>query len=111
MMSIFVPLSVLKARTYSLNSAVNPMKAILRRLSNRVSRSQILTSLEVMGTASIPSLAATDLGLLQIQQNSQSGERLRRRQRMARSVLSFPEFNVPKWPKKLIFIDLSSVQR
>jgi hypothetical protein len=38
-----------------------------------------------------------------MQQNSASGKIERKRVRMAISVLSFPVFGVPKWPKKLIF--------
>jgi hypothetical protein len=57
----------------------------------------------VIGTASIPFLSVTDRGRVQMQQNSASGKIERRRVRMAISVLSFPVFGVPKWPKKLIF--------
>ena len=68
-----------------------------------MSRSQILATLVVIGIASIPSLATTASGLVQMQRNSLSGERERKRERIASSVLSFPEFADPKWPKKLTF--------
>ncbi len=39
-----------------------------------------------------------------MQQSSESGKRMRRCERIARRVLSFPQFDDPKWPKMLIFI-------
>jgi hypothetical protein len=70
------------------------------RLARR-KRFQLPTALVVIGIASIPSLASTTPGLVQMQRNSLSGKRVRRRVRTASSVLSFPEFEDPKCPKKL----------
>ena len=98
-----VPLSFLNARAYCRSSAPTPTKAIGTRLAKGTSRSQILATLVVIAIASIPSLATTASGLVQMQRNSLSGSRARKRERIASSVLSLPVFRVPKWPKKLTF--------
>ena len=99
-----VPLSALQALMYSRISSLSPRVAIRRRLPNGTCRSQIRTDLTVCGTASIPCVAMTFSGLVQMQQNSQFGKRRRRRDTIARSVASLPKFMVPKWPKRLIFV-------
>jgi hypothetical protein len=70
-------------------------------LAKGMSRAQILATRVVIGSASIPYLAAAVSGLVQMQRYSPSGERVRKRERIATSVLSFPAFADPKWPKKL----------
>ena len=106
-----VPLSTLQALMYSRISSLSPRVAIRRRLPNGTCRSQIRTDLTVCGTASIPCVAMTFSGPVQMQQNSQFGKRRRRRDTIARSVASLPKFMVPKWPKKLIFVGFCFVIR
>ena len=70
-----VPLSFLKALAYSRSSARQPpTNTIGTRRANGTRRSQRLESLFVIGTASIPSLATTASGLVQMQRNSPSGD-------------------------------------
>src|SRR5437762_1890477 len=70
---------------------------------NRRFRFQTLSTRRVIGSASMPYVAAARMGFEQTQENWHSGKTRRRRQRIARRVASLPELNDPKWPKKVIF--------
>jgi hypothetical protein len=100
-----VPRSFLNAEAYCRSSAPTPTNAVGTLRGRGMSRSQIRSCRVAIGIASIPSRAATASGLVQMHRNSLSGERERIRERIASSVLSFPEFRDPKWPKKLILGD------
>ena len=57
----------------------------------------------------MPWVEITFSGRVQMQLNLAFGRRRRRRETIASSVASFPEFMLPKWPKKLMLTGLCFV--